>query len=113
MEGINYLEAAGEIVLSHQERYDGKGYPRGLKGKEITIGARIFAVVDTLDAMTSDRPYRRALSHDAARAEITKYCGVQFDPDVVRVFLEIPSEEWVEIHRRIVRDVLARSPGRF
>ncbi len=113
LQGINFLETAREIVLSHQETYDGSGYPRGLKGKEIPLGARIFAVVDTLDAMTSDRPYRKALPYEAARAEVLKYNGAQFDPDVVKVFLAIPDGEWVEIHRRVMQDIMARSHSRF
>ncbi len=113
LQGINFLEAAREVVLSHQESYDGSGYPRGLKGKEIPLGARIFAVVDTLDAMTSDRPYRRALTHQAARDEILKYSGTQFDPDVVKAFLDIPDREWTEVHRKVMQDVMARSQARF
>jgi putative nucleotidyltransferase with HDIG domain len=113
LQGINFLETAREIVLCHQESYDGSGYPRGLKGKEIPLGARIFAVVDTLDAMTSDRPYRKALPYEAAREEVLRYSGTQFDPDVVKVFLAIADEEWAEIHRRVIRDVMARSQARF
>ena len=113
LQGIHFLEMAREIVLSHQETYDGSGYPRGLKGKDIPLGARVFSVVDTLDAMTSDRPYRKALPYEAARSEILRFSGTQFDPDVVKVFLEIPDEEWAEIHRRVMRDVLARDQMRF
>lgn len=112
LEGIKFLEEARQIVLSHQERYDGTGYPRGLKGREIPLGARIFSVVDTLDAMTSDRPYRKAQPYEAARAEIEKYSGVQFDPEVVRVFLTIPAVEWTEIQRKVTQDVMARTQGR-
>lgn len=78
---------AAEIVLSHEERFDGTGYPRGLKGEQISLGARLFAVIDTLDAMTSDRSYRKALSFDQARAEIVSMSGTQFDPVTVQVFL--------------------------
>jgi cyclic di-GMP phosphodiesterase len=108
LQGIAFLETARQIVLSHQERYDGRGYPRALKGKEIPLGARIFAVVDTLDAMTSDRPYRKALPYQVARDEIIKYNGTQFDPDVVKVFLEISEGEWREIQRRVTQDVASR-----
>lgn len=94
---IPFLKEAAEIVLSHQEFYNGTGYPRGLKGQEIPIGARIFAVADTFDAMTSDRPYRKALPVSAARAEIQKFSGVQFDPQVVKAFLSKPDEFWAEI----------------
>lgn len=112
LEGIDFLDQAREIVLSHQERYDGKGYPRGLSGKAIPLGARIFAVVDTMDAMTSDRPYRKALSYDDARAEIRRYGGTQFDPDVVRTFLEISDEEWQAIQKRVLEEILARGHAR-
>ena len=77
------LEPASEIVLAHQERYDGTGYPRGLKGEEICLGARIFAVVDTYDAIRSDRPYSKGRSAAAALAEIVRNAGTQFDPAVV------------------------------
>src|SRR5512137_1002817 len=86
---IGFLEVPAEIVLSHQERFDGSGYPRGLKGEEIHLGARIFAVVDTLDAMTSDRPYRKDMGFPAAIAEIQRWSSVQFDPRVVAALLEI------------------------
>lgn len=81
------MEQAAEIVLSHEERFDGSGYPRGLRGEQICLGARLFAVIDTLDAMTSDRAYRKALSFDQARAEILKMSGTQFDPVAVQAFL--------------------------
>jgi len=97
LERIPFLKEAAEIVLSHQEFYNGTGYPRGLKGEEIPIGARIFAVADTFDAMTSDRPYRKALPVSAARAEIQKFSGVQFDPQVVEAFLSKPDSFWAEI----------------
>jgi putative nucleotidyltransferase with HDIG domain len=86
---ISFLAGAAEIVLTHHERFDGGGYPQGLKGAEIPLGARIFAVADTLDAITSDRPYRRAQSYGAARAEISRVSGRQLDPAVVSVFLSI------------------------
>jgi len=98
---IPVLKEAAEIVYSHQERYDGTGYPRGLKGEEIPLGARIFAVVDTLDAITSDRDYRAAQSFEVARKEIRDWTGRQFDPDVVKAFLEIPESLWQELRRDI------------
>ena len=82
------MREAAEIVRSHEERFDGSGYPRGLSGEAIPWGARLFAVIDTLDAMTSDRPYRKALSFDVAKTEILQMAGTQFDPDAVEVFLE-------------------------
>jgi len=101
LERIPFLKEAAEIVLTHQECYDGSGYPRGLKGEEIPLGARIFAVADTLDAMISDRPYRKALPISAARAEIEKYSGTQFDPQVVKVFLAQPDRVWLELHEKV------------
>ena len=89
---IPFLAEACEIVYSHQEHFDGSGYPRGLKGKEIPIGARIFSVADTLDAIISDRPYRKARSIAEARKEIQDWSGRQFDPDVVEVFLRMPDD---------------------
>jgi len=85
---VEFLSAAAEIVYSHHERYDGKGYPKGLQRDEIPLGSRIFAVADAFDAMTSDRPYRRALDWRKAREEIVSNNGVQFDPKVVEAFLE-------------------------
>lgn len=93
---INFLASAAEIVLTHQERYDGSGYPLGLQGDQIPFGARIFSVADTLDAMTSDRPYRRALPLDDAVHEIRLEAGRQFDPEVVIAFLAIPENLWLE-----------------
>lgn len=84
---ISFLQGAAAIVHSHHERFDGKGYPQGLIGDEIPLGARIFSVADAFDAMTSDRPYRRALSPDMAHDEIVRHSGTQFDPDVVQAFL--------------------------
>jgi putative nucleotidyltransferase with HDIG domain len=107
LQDIRFLEPALDIVLCHQERFDGSGYPRGLKGKMIPLGARIFSVVDTLDAMTSDRPYRAALSIDAAREEIREWSGRQFDPDVADAFLGIEGDAWREIRERVHREVMA------
>lgn len=98
---IAFLAPAAAIVLTHQERYDGTGYPQGLMGSEIPIGSRIFAIADTLDAMTSDRPYRRALPISAARAEVQRELGRQFDPEVVRVFLSIPDQVWEDIRMEV------------
>jgi putative nucleotidyltransferase with HDIG domain len=98
---IPFLSEAAEIVFSHQEHFDGSGYPNGLSGVEIPIGARIFAVADALDAITSDRPYRKAQSFDLARQEILRCAGTQFDPAVVEVFLKIPNELWHELRSEI------------
>lgn len=96
-----FMAPAAEIVLTHHERFNGMGYPRGLKGEQIPLGARIFAVADALDAMTSDRPYRRAMSFRAARDEIISQSARQFDPAVVRAFLAIPEDVWVEIRQEV------------
>jgi putative two-component system response regulator len=90
LSGVAFLQGGGlKVVRSHHERWDGRGYPDGLVRDEIPIGARIFAVADALDAMTSHRPYRRAMSWDAARSEIYVQSNRQFDPDVVEAFAEI------------------------
>ena len=92
---IPFLDEAAEIVYAHQEAFNGSGYPRGLKGNEIPLGARIFAVADTLDAMTSDRPYRQGLNFPQAISEIKRCEGTQFDPTIVQVFLSLPIETWI------------------
>lgn len=86
---IGFLREAAEIVRAHHERYDGSGYPRGLKGDEIPLGARLFAVADVYDALTSARPYRTSVSHGEAIAEIKKGSGKHFDPKVVGIFSAI------------------------
>jgi cyclic di-GMP phosphodiesterase len=91
---IPFLKEAANIVYSHQERFDGTGYPRGLKGDQIPLGARIFAVADTFDAITSDRPYRAAQSISSARREIQRHSGHQFDPEVVDTFISISEQIW-------------------
>ena len=93
LKGIAFLREAREIVFAHQERYDGSGYPRGIKKEEIPLGARIFAVIDAFDAITNDRPYRRGRPYGAAREEIIRGSGTQFDPEVVRAFLAIPEPD--------------------
>jgi putative nucleotidyltransferase with HDIG domain len=110
---IPFLAEASEIVYAHQERFDGTGYPRHLKGEEIPLGARIFSVADTFDAITSDRPYRAAQSPQAARKEIQDWCGRQFDPEVVTVFQQMPDEIFEELRRAISAqaDPLAYSAG--
>ena len=98
---IPFLSEAADIVYSHQEWYDGSGYPRGLKGEEIPLGARIFSIADTLDAMTSDRVYRPAQSFDAAQAEILRFSGSQFDPKIVKKFLEMPVGFWIGLREEV------------
>jgi putative nucleotidyltransferase with HDIG domain len=99
LSNIGFLAPAADIVLAHQERWDGKGYPRGLAGAAIPLGARIFAVADTVDAIVSDRPYRRGRPFPAAREEISRHAGTQFDPGVVKAFNSITDEEWLELRR--------------
>jgi len=101
LRNIPYLQEAADIVHSHQERYDGSGYPRGLKGEQIPLGARIFAIADTFDAMTSDRPYRAAQSVSSGRREIERHAGKQFDPEIVKVFLEVPEHLWQDLRNEI------------
>ena len=93
LESIDFLRPAAEIVLAHQERWDGNGYPRGLTGASLPLGARIFMIADTLDAMTSDRPYRRAASFAEARLEIGRCASTQFDPGCVEAFATLSDEE--------------------
>jgi cyclic di-GMP phosphodiesterase len=93
---IASLKGPAEIILCHHERYDGSGYPKCLKGEQIPIGSRIFALVDTLDAMTSDRPYRKALPFEAVTSEIKKFHGTQFDPALADLFLSISRSQWEE-----------------
>ncbi len=111
LKGITFLEGAIPIVLSHQEKFDGTGYPRGLKKDHIPLGARIFAVVDTYDAITSTRPYRAGRSYDVARDEIVKFSGSQFDPRVVQTFLKIPKQRFDEIRDQISKSFKRRQQG--
>jgi HD-GYP domain-containing protein (c-di-GMP phosphodiesterase class II) len=90
---IKFLAPVANIVLHHQERYDGKGYPEGLQGNSIPVGSRIIAVIDTFDAMTTNRPYRKAMPKEKALQEIKKCSGTQFDPNIVDIFFKIVSEE--------------------
>jgi len=99
VKGIPFLADAAEIILTHHERYDGSGYLRGLKAEQIPVSGRIFAVADTLDAITSNRPYHRASSFDVARDTIRGAAGRQFDPKVVEVFLSIRADTWPAIAR--------------
>ncbi len=98
---IKFLEGARQIVLHHHERWDGDGYSNGLNRVNICIGARIFSLVDTLDAINSDRPYRKAASFDVASEEIILNREKQFDPDVVDAFESIPREKWVLIKKMV------------
>jgi putative nucleotidyltransferase with HDIG domain len=97
VEEFPFLQKASRVVLFHHESYDGKGYPYGLKAEEIPLEARIFAIADTLDAITSDRPYRKGKSFRAAYDEIERVRGTQFDPSIVDAFLSVPEEKWQQI----------------
>jgi response regulator RpfG family c-di-GMP phosphodiesterase len=97
IDGIDFLSGARPVVSQHHEKYDGSGYPNGLRGNAIHIQARIFAVADAFDAITSDRPYRSSQPYANARAEIVANSGIHFDPKVVKAFLNISEAEWAEI----------------
>jgi putative nucleotidyltransferase with HDIG domain len=98
---IPFLRDAAEIVFTHHESFDGTGYPRGLRGQEIPMGARIFAIADAFDAITSKRPYREGLSFAQARDEIGHCSGSQFDPRIVKAFLGMPLKLWSDLRREV------------
>src|SRR5258708_14562991 len=98
---IPFLRDAAEIVLAHQEFFDGSGYPRGLNGDQIPLGARIFTIADSLDAMISDRPYRRALPMSHAREELKRCSGTQLHPQIVLVFLSTPEQHWHDLRANL------------
>ncbi|MBB6050326.1 HD-GYP domain-containing protein [Armatimonas rosea] len=99
LQGIPHLHRERELVLTHQERWDGKGYPNGLRGEAIPLSARIFAIADTFDAILSDRPYRKGRDYATARAIIASEIGQQFEPRLVEAFMRIPEQEWIEIRK--------------
>ncbi len=105
LQGISFLEGAARVVAEHHERWDGSGYPAGLRGEGIDLNARIFAVADAFDAMTSDRVYRKARPYEAAAAEIEEWACRQFDPTVVAAFLRVPAGEWEQIRRRSLSEI--------
>ncbi|MCA1620053.1 MAG: response regulator [Acidobacteria bacterium] len=100
LSGIEFLAGASRVVAQHHERWDGSGYPLGLRGEAIDLNARIFAVADAFDAMTSDRVYRTGRTHEAALAELESCAGRQFDPRVVEAFGRVPREDWERLRRR-------------
>jgi HD-GYP domain-containing protein (c-di-GMP phosphodiesterase class II) len=102
IEEFSFLQGAAEIVLFHHERYDGSGYPFGLEGAEIPLSARLFALADTLDAITSNRPYRQGRSFEEALQEIEKCRGSQFDPELVDLMLNLPVEKWQKIKEKVL-----------
>jgi putative nucleotidyltransferase with HDIG domain len=109
LRGIEFLEGAARVVAQHHEKWDGTGYPLGLHHEEIDICARIFAVADAFDAITSDRVYRRGKPYEAAAQELDDWAGRQFDPKVVEAFHRVPKEDWEELHRQS----LMPKPDRF
>lgn len=109
LRGIEFLEGAARVVAQHHEKWDGTGYPLGLRNEEIDICARIFSVADAFDAITSDRVYRRGKPYEAAAQELDDWAGRQFDPKVVEAFHRVPKEDWEELHRQS----LMPKPDRF
>jgi HD-GYP domain-containing protein (c-di-GMP phosphodiesterase class II) len=104
LRNIPFLEGASKVVLQHHERWDGTGYPNGLRGNEIDITARVFSVADAFDAMTSDRIYSRGKSFGEAFVELKKCSGSQFDPGVIEAFNAIPKTDWEILHKRSLQD---------
>ncbi len=100
LRGIKFLEGAARVVAQHHEKWDGSGYPLGLKAEEIDICARIFSVADAFDAITSNRVYREGRSYDAAAQELDEWASRQFDPKVVEAFHRVPPEDWEELRRK-------------
>ncbi len=100
LRGIEFLQGAARVVAQHHEQWDGSGYPLGLHEEEIDLNARIFAVADAFDAITSDRVYRKGKSYEAAAQELDDWAGRQFDPKVVAAFHRVAKEDWEELHRQ-------------
>ena len=105
IEEFAFLKRPSEVVLKHHEHFDGCGYPYGLAGEGIPLEARIFSLADTMDAITSDRPYRKGQSLEVARREIEKHSGTQFDPQLVEVFLAVPEERWLKAKLETLRNL--------
>lgn len=111
LRGIDFLEGAARVVAQHHEKWDGSGYPLGLTGEDIDLNARIFAVADAFDALTSDRVYRKAQSYEAAAAELDRCAGQHFDAKIVEAFHRISPEEWETLRRTpLVTSEEQRSP---
>jgi HD-GYP domain-containing protein (c-di-GMP phosphodiesterase class II) len=105
IEEFSFLQGAAEIVLFHHEKYNGNGYPFGLQGEEIPLSARLFSLADTIDAITSDRPYRKGRTFEDALEEIKLCSGTQFDPKLAEITLQIPAEKWEKIKEKILRSL--------
>ena len=101
---ISFLSPASAIIRHHHERFDGKGYPDGIGREDIPLGARLFTFADTLDAMTSDRFYRKALPFDAVGPEVERCAGAQFDPRIAKFFLKIPEKTWKGLRDRVEQE---------
>ncbi len=108
LNGIQFLKGSLPLVLHHHERWDGSGYPDGLKKDSIPLSARIFSIADTLDAITSPRPYRKISTYSDAAREIQEKSSVQFDPDISDVFLSIPKRNWIDIKNKITAEIHSR-----
>ena len=108
LDNIPYLREEIQIVLGHQEKWDGTGYPNGLRGEEIPLGARLFMIADTFDALTSNRPYRMGRPYADARKIIEEESGKQFDPRAVAAFLSVPAEEWMQIRAQVMTEIEKR-----
>jgi HD-GYP domain-containing protein (c-di-GMP phosphodiesterase class II) len=104
LRNIRFLEGAARVVGQHHERWDGAGYPFGIRGEDIDVGARIFAVVDAFDAMVSDRVYRPGRPYEAALEELERCAGTQFDPMIVEAFKSIPRDDWQILRERSLMD---------
>ncbi len=102
LKSVPFLRQAAETVYCHHEKFNGSGYPRGLEGENIPLPARIFAVADVFDALTSDRPYHKEISHEEALEIIVEDSGEHFDPCVVKAFIQIPLFEWNRIDRQVL-----------
>jgi putative nucleotidyltransferase with HDIG domain len=102
LRGIEFLEGAARVVSQHHEKWDGSGYPLGLRRDDIDVCARIFSVADAFDAMTSDRVYRKGKSYAAAAQELDDWSGRQFDPQVVAAFHRVPQADWYELYQRSI-----------
>ena len=100
LRGIEFLRGAALVVGQHHEKWDGSGYPHGLRGEDIDVCARIFSVADAFDAITSDRVYRKGKSYEAAAKELDDWAGKQFDPEVVAAFHRVPQQDWAKLYQQ-------------
>jgi putative nucleotidyltransferase with HDIG domain len=106
---VPFLDEVAELIHAHHERWDGKGYPRGLEREMIPVGARIIAVVNAFDCICSDQPYRPAMPFEFAVREIANYSGTQFDPQVIKAFLAVPQSRWMDIRKEVEASIAERT----